>query len=101
MIYITVTYIVWGSLAYTAVNIPYGSMASVITTKADERAGLSIFRTVGANIAVLFISFVIPLIIYKEVEGKQVIIPKMFRIHYGSIYDLCVYFCTKLLEIFG
>ncbi len=106
LIYITVTYIVWGSLAYTAVNIPYGSMASVITTKADERAGLSIFRTVGANIAVLFISFVIPLIIYKEVEGKQVIIPEMFTYIMGAfmicafiLYQICWRFSVERVQL--
>lgn len=78
LVYITVTYIVWGSLAYTAVNIPYGSMATVISTKSEDRAALSVFRTLGANTALLFISFVIPLLIYKNVDGKQVIVPEMF-----------------------
>lgn len=94
--YITITYIVWGSFAYTAVNIPYGSMASVITTKPEERAALSVFRTLGANIALLFISFVIPLLIYKEVDGKQVIVPEMFTYVMGVfmlaafvLYQVC------------
>ena len=35
-----VTYIFWGTL-YSTVNIPYGSMASVITTDPVERTSLS------------------------------------------------------------
>lgn len=96
LVYVTATYIIWGSFAYTAVNIPYGSMATVITTKPEERAALSVFRTLGANIALLFISFVIPLLIYKEVDGKQVIIPEMFTYIMGVfmlvafvLYQIC------------
>ncbi|QLB19662.1 MFS transporter [Mannheimia granulomatis] len=95
LVYVTITYIVWGSLAYTAINIPYGSMASVITTKPEERAGLSVFRTVGANIALLFISFVIPLIIYKEVDGKQVIIPEMFTYIMG-VFMICAFILYQI-----
>jgi GPH family glycoside/pentoside/hexuronide:cation symporter len=45
--YACVTYIAFGML-YTAVNIPYGSMASVITTDDRERSSLSVFRSVGS-----------------------------------------------------
>lgn len=43
--YIFVTYIFWGSICYTGINIPYGSMASVISEKSEDRASLSVFRT--------------------------------------------------------
>ena len=45
-----VTYIVWGTL-YSTVNIPYGSMASVITDDPVERTTLSTWRTMGAMLA--------------------------------------------------
>lgn len=41
-------YCVW-SIAYTSVNVPYGSMQSVITTQSDERSSLSTWRSVGRN----------------------------------------------------
>src|SRR3954471_24542858 len=44
MAYAYVTYIIWGSL-YSTVNIPYGSMASVITADPVERTSLSSWRT--------------------------------------------------------
>ena len=31
LIYMFVTYILWGSIFYTSINIPYGSMASAIS----------------------------------------------------------------------
>ena len=43
-----ITYIGYGML-YTIVNIPYGSMASVITTDELERSSLSMFRSIGAG----------------------------------------------------
>ena len=48
ILYMFVTYILWGSIFYTAINIPYGSMASVLSPDADDRAALSTFRSVGA-----------------------------------------------------
>ena len=46
-IFATVTYILFG-MCYTAVQIPYGSLASVVTADEKERSKLSIFRGVGA-----------------------------------------------------
>lgn len=63
--YAYVTYIVWGTL-YSTVNIPYGSMASVITGNPVERTTLSTFRTLGATIAQLFINAIAPLIVFVD-----------------------------------
>ena len=38
--YLFLTYILWGSVLYTAVNIPYGSMASAISDDPDDRQSL-------------------------------------------------------------
>ncbi len=57
-IYATVTYILWG-MAYTVLQIPYGSLASVVTTDDGERNKLSVFRSIGAalgSIPVLLIA---------------------------------------------
>ncbi|NIK77138.1 GPH family glycoside/pentoside/hexuronide:cation symporter [Paenibacillus castaneae] len=59
----SIAYIVWG-LAYSTINIPYGSMASVITTDPIERTSLSTFRTLGALLANVFIMVVAPMIIF-------------------------------------
>ena len=40
IVYMFVTYILWGSICYTAINIPYGSMASVLSAEADDRDSL-------------------------------------------------------------
>ncbi len=57
-IYATITYIFFG-MAYTVLQIPYGSLASVVTTDEGERNKLSVFRSIGAalgSIPVLLIA---------------------------------------------
>ena len=57
-IYATVTYIFFG-MAYTVLQIPFGSLASVVTTDANERSKLSVWRSIGAalgSIPVLLIA---------------------------------------------
>ncbi|WHY92968.1 glycoside-pentoside-hexuronide (GPH):cation symporter [Neobacillus cucumis] len=61
--YAYVTYILWGTL-YSTVNIPYGSMASVITADPVERTSLSSWRTLGGNLAGLIINVVGPMILF-------------------------------------
>ena len=61
--YAFVTYLIWGTL-YSTVNIPYGSMASVITSDPVERTTLSTFRNLGAYLASLIINVVGPLILF-------------------------------------
>lgn len=51
---------------YSTVNIPYGSMASVITSDSVERTSLSTFRTMGAVFANLIISAIGPLLIFVD-----------------------------------
>ncbi len=46
--WIYVTYILFGML-YTCINIPYGSLAQVITSDDKERSSLSVFRSVGST----------------------------------------------------
>lgn len=61
--YAYVTYIIWGTL-YSTVNIPYGSMASVITADPVERTALSSWRTLGAQVSGLVINVVGPMILF-------------------------------------
>ena len=59
-IYATVTYVMFG-MSYTMLQIPYGGLASVVTTDEKERTTLSVFRSIGAGVgsvpAVLIATF--------------------------------------------
>lgn len=66
-----VTYILWGSVFYTLINIPYGSMASVISDDPGHRASLSVFRSLGGTLANLAISVLLPLVVFVQVAGES------------------------------
>ena len=48
LVFAYVTYIAFGML-YTGMNVPFGSLASVITDDPDGRTLLSTFRTIGSG----------------------------------------------------
>ncbi|MRH43231.1 MFS transporter [Aquibacillus halophilus] len=60
LVYAYVTYILFG-MAYTFINIPYGSLASVMTRDPVERSSLASFRGLGSMIGIFVVgSLVIP-----------------------------------------
>lgn len=63
-----VTYILYGMM-YTAVNIPYGSLASVVTDDELERSSLSMWRSIGAGVGGLPGTIILPMLVY-TVVGK-------------------------------
>ena len=74
VVWLTVTYILWGSVFYTSINIPYGSMASAISAEPEDRQSLSTFRTMGATLAGVIIGAGVPLIVYdKKAVGDTVV----------------------------
>ncbi len=58
-----ITYIGYGMM-YTTINIPYGSLASVITDDPDGRTLLSTFRSIGAGLGGAVPLLIGPMIIY-------------------------------------
>lgn len=99
IIYLAITYILWGSVFYTSVNIPYGSMASAISDDPGDRQSLSTFRTMGGMFAGAFIMAGVPLMIYDKVNGNDVLSGKKFTIVAGvcSVLALiCYLLCYSL-----
>lgn len=66
LIYAYITYILYGML-YTAVNIPYGSMASAMTNDLKERSTLSVIRSLGAGFGSAPGQILLPLFVYSTV----------------------------------
>ena len=99
IIYLAITYILWGSVFYTSINIPYGSMASAISADPGDRQSLSTFRTMGGMFAGAFIMAGVPLMIYDKVNGNDVLSGKKFTIVAGvcSVLALiCYLLCYSL-----
>ena len=102
VVWMCATYFLWGSLCYTAINIPYGSMASVISQDPDHRAGLSVYRSTGATLAQLVIMSLLPQIVYVTNEaGVSVLDPS--RMTMGAIVCavlsvICYFLCYINVE---
>lgn len=58
-------YCLW-SIAYTMVNVPYGSLHSVITDNPQEKVSLSTFRSIGAVVPGIVVMMVLPNIVYSK-----------------------------------
>lgn len=106
IVYLFVTYILWGSVFYTAINIPYGSMASAISAEPDDRQSLSTFRTMGGTLAGVVIGVGLPLIAYEKVDGVETLIgPRVtaaagvFSVLAILCYLLCYHMVTERVHI--
>ena len=105
--YMFVTYLFWGSICYTAINIPYGSMASVMSSEADDRAALSTFRGLGSLIPQIIIGVVMPMFLYTKLEdGSQVVNASAFpvlaailAVASAACYIICYFMCTERVPV--
>jgi len=61
----TGSYMIW-SVAFASVNVPFGSMNTVITQDPIQRAELSTFRSMGAMIADAPVMVLVPLLIFDK-----------------------------------
>lgn len=99
--YMFVTYILWGSVCYTAANIPYGAMASVLSPEPAHRTSLSTWRSVGAMCAAIPITTLSPLLLFREENGVQAVIPRRFllaAVLFGALALVCYLLCYGLTE---
>ncbi len=89
------TYLMWGSVFYTSVNIPYGSMASAVSADSNDRAQLSTFRNIGATLASLIIGTGTPMFAYVTVDGATVLSGSRMTVIAG-IFAVCGIICHLL-----
>ena len=90
--WLAVTYILWGSIFYTSINIPYGSMASAISADPKDRADLSTWRTIGSTLANMVIGVATPMVAYVVVDGKTVMSGSRMTIIAG-VFSICAILC--------
>ncbi|MBR2100175.1 MAG: MFS transporter, partial [Eubacterium sp.] len=94
LVYAYVTYIMYGMM-YTAVNIPYGSLASVVTDDELERSSLSMWRSIGAGVGGLPGTIILPMIVYtttKTFENGQKL---------QSLDENKLFWCVVALSLFS
>ncbi|EIF6167356.1 MFS transporter [Clostridium perfringens] len=63
--YVLITYVLYESM-YTCVNVPFGSLSSVMTDDTNHRTDLSRYRSLGGTIFMSVIVIVGPLFLYKD-----------------------------------
>lgn len=99
VIWMIVTYLIFSSVCYTAVNIPYGAMSNVISADAGDRASLSTWRNVGAQLAGVALGIVIPMVVYvKDANGNDVANgPRFFwlSVVLGLVAMVALFICWK------
>ncbi len=105
ILYLAITYILWGSFCYTGINIPYGSMASAVSADPGDRQSLSTFRTMGGMLAGMVIGILLPLLAYEKItlaDGtiKETLIGSRVTLAAGIFSVLaviCYLLCYKLI----
>ena len=108
--WLSVTYILWGSVFYTSVNIPYGSMASAISPDPDHRQSLSTYRTMGSTLAGVVIGAGVPLFAYDYVTvngtsvavmngGRFTLIAGILSVLAVVAYILCYFLTTERVTV--
>lgn len=60
-----IAYCLW-SIAYTMVNVPYGSLHSVITDDPQQKVSLSTFRSIGAALPAVISMIILPRLVYEK-----------------------------------
>ena len=107
IIYMFVTYLFWGSICYTCINIPYGSMASVMSNEPDDRASLSTFRGVGSMIPQILVGVVVPMFLYTTLEdGTKIanasafpVVALITAVLAAVCYIICYFMCTERVKV--
>lgn len=92
VVWLAVTYILWGSIFYTSINIPYGSMASAISSDPKDRAELSTWRTIGSSLASLVIGVGTPMVAYVVVDGNTTLSGSRMTLIAG-VFSVCAIIC--------
>lgn len=102
LVFAYITYTLFGML-YTGMNIPYGSLASVITDDPKGRTLLSTFRSIGGGVGGAPVTLIGQLIIYDKVvnaDGSTVSVfsgPKAFMLAavFSVVSMISYMFCYK------
>ncbi len=91
-------YVVWDAF-YTIANVPYGSLLSLISDKAEDRASLSAWRSVGSMIGNMVPMVILPMIIYnadESLNGYKVFLAALIM---GALGFVCFQFMIRNTEI--
>lgn len=82
LIYMFITYVLYEAI-YTCVNVPFGTLSSVMTDEVKHRTALSRYRSMGGTIFMTVIVFVGPMFLYVDnqpVAGRFLMLAAIFAL---------------------
>ncbi len=91
-------YVIWDAF-YTIANVPYGSLLSLISNDAADRASLSAWRSIGSMVGNMVPMVILPFIIYNEdnsLNGPRVFLAALIM---GGLGFICFQFMIRNTEI--
>ena len=80
--YMFITYVLYEAI-YTCVNVPFGTLSSVMTDEVKHRTALSRYRSMGGTIFMTVIVFVGPMFLYVDnqpVAGRFLMLAAIFAL---------------------
>ncbi len=80
--YMLITYVLYEAI-YTCVNVPFGTLSSVMTDEVRHRTALSRYRSMGGTIFMTVIVFVGPMFLYVDnqpVAGRFLMLAAIFAL---------------------
>jgi len=89
------TYIIYGMI-YTCINIPFGSLASVITDDGKERSTLSMWRSIGAGLGGLPATMILPMLVYDKATNE---LGETIKVLNTTKFSYCVYILSALTVV--
>ncbi len=87
-------YVIWDAF-YTVANVPYGSLLSLISEDAADRASLSAWRSIGSMIGNMLPMVILPILVYNEdqtLNGPMVFVTALIM---GVLGFICFQFMIK------
>ena len=97
-----VGYIIWDA-CYTIANVPYGSMLSLVTEDAGERAQLSTWRSIGSMVGNILPSMILPMLIWRkefDADGKPILNPET-GVQVETLLGERVFWAALLMGVLG
>ena len=91
-------YVIWDAF-YTVANVPYGSLLSLISSDAGERASLSAWRSIGGALGNFVPMVVFPYIIYNKDQSLNGIRVFIIALVMGVVGFICFQVMIKNTEI--
>ena len=85
-------YILWDAF-YTVANVPYGSLLSLISDNAGDRASLSAWRSIGSGIGNMIPAIILPFLIYDK--SKNLIPERVFFV--AILMGVIGFICFQLM----